>query len=313
MMMNQRCCWWRRRRWIKETERILMLLGGVYGFQWLGRLLLLVGLGMSNFSFVCFVHCWSRRFAVWILVLLETLSLCGICCGQFFIYVFFVVFCALLEQKLQGDLVELLLMQVCGGHGCLLHILFSSRLLNTAHGLSCLSISQFDFHALDMLYCRNIGMLNTSTVLFLVVSCSDLFAAGFSCFFFFFTCSICVMDCQKTYLLPGQQDCCCWMQTKLISSSNAMKVKQTLTQLQPWQKVGVFLRRGRKTVKGTGKKSRYKSSYFSIFALQKQELYCAWMHAVVYRGAWWHPPNIPFQSVSHKHMRQAWLSFMFQL
>jgi hypothetical protein len=21
-------------------------------------------LGMSNFSFVCFVHCWSRRFAV---------------------------------------------------------------------------------------------------------------------------------------------------------------------------------------------------------------------------------------------------------
>ncbi len=106
-MMNQRDR--------KDTD----VLGGVYGFQWLGRLLLLVRLGMSNFSFVCFVHCWSRRFAVWILVLLETLSLCGICCGQFFIYVFFVVFCALLEQKLQGDLVELLLMQVCGGHGCL--------------------------------------------------------------------------------------------------------------------------------------------------------------------------------------------------
>jgi hypothetical protein len=47
-----------------KRERILMLLGGVYGFQRLGRLLLLVGLGMSNFSFVCFVHCWSKSWRV---------------------------------------------------------------------------------------------------------------------------------------------------------------------------------------------------------------------------------------------------------
>ncbi len=96
-------------------------------------------------------------------------------------------------------------LSLCGLWCVSLHILFSSRLLNTAHGLSCFSISQFDFHALDMLYCRNIRMFKTSTVLFPVGSCSDLFAAGFS--FFFFTRSIFVMDCQKTYLLPGQQDC----------------------------------------------------------------------------------------------------------
>ncbi len=51
-----------------------------------------VGLGMSNFSFVCFVHCWSRRFAVWNLVL-ETLSLWDLVWAILYLCVFCCVLC----------------------------------------------------------------------------------------------------------------------------------------------------------------------------------------------------------------------------
>lgn len=72
MMMNQRCCW---RWWIKETERILML----WDWVWV-------------ISFVCFVYCWSRRFAVWNLVL-ETLSLWDLVWAILYLCVFRCVLC----------------------------------------------------------------------------------------------------------------------------------------------------------------------------------------------------------------------------
>lgn len=48
------------------------------------------------------------------------------------------------------------------------------------------------------------------------------------------------------------------------------------------KKGGSIFEKRKKDCQGDRKEIElHKSSYFSIFALQKQELYCAWMHAVV--------------------------------